>query len=85
MFWALILSSAFAADLSFSGKVLSLQKDTVSDVFKVKIQGISSELTVVRGPNYKCLREGLNSQDVLLYSFDSRSMRIQSCEVLGEL
>ena len=80
-----VLSLAMAADLSLTGKVVSLQKDPASEGFLVKFQGMTVTLQVPRGPNYQCLRQGLNSQQSLLFSFDARSLKVQSCEPQSDI
>ena len=76
----LLMPLVFAADLSLMGRVVSIQRNPATDGFSVKFEGMSAPLLVQRGPNYKCLRQGLNTQEALIFSFDPKSLKIQSCE-----
>lgn len=75
-----LLSIAMAADLSLAGKVVSIHRNPDDNGYLVQFEGMSQKLKVPKGPTYVCLRDGLNSQEPLVFSFDSKSLKIQSCE-----
>lgn len=74
-----LLSWALAGDLSFSGRVTALHRDRLSDGYFVKIQGMSLQLKSPPGDIYQCLRQALNSQDVVIFSFNADTQKIGEC------
>lgn len=70
---------ALAGELSFAGKVIAIHRDRLSDFYFVKMQGMSMTLKSPPGETYTCLRHGLNSQDVLNFTFDPQTLKISDC------
>lgn len=78
---ALLLAPlALAGELSLSGRVLAVHRDRLSDFYFIKIQGMSMELKSPPGDIYQCLRQALNTQEVLNFSFDSSTLNITVCQ-----
>ena len=70
---------ALAGELSLSGRVVAIHRDRLSDFYFVKMQGMSLELKSPPGEVYKCLRQGLNSQDILYFTFDPKTFQVSEC------
>lgn len=82
MTWLLLLSISASANLVFSGKVESLQKNQLQNNYLVSFDTYSKPLIVDRGPIYNCVREGLSSQKDLEFSFDVKLEKVLTCKVL---
>lgn len=75
----LFLPFVASADLALSGKVLSLQKNSLKNNFIVQFDSVSSPLEVDRGPLYYCLKKHLSSNENIVFSFDPKSLKIRAC------
>jgi hypothetical protein len=80
MFSLLLAPLALAGELTLSGKVVALHRDSISEDFFVKVQGMSMELKSPAGEVYQCLRKGLNSQNILIFTFDPKTLKISECQ-----
>lgn len=69
-----------AADLTLQGKVLSLNANPDKNNYFVKFDNFSLPLEVDKGDLYRCVREALNSQERVVFSFDSRLNKVRSCK-----
>ncbi|WP_374034186.1 hypothetical protein ACES2I_16750 [Bdellovibrio bacteriovorus] len=80
MGWWLLLPFIASADFAFSGKVVSLQKNPLKNNYLVRMESVDNPLEVDKGPEYLCLHKAMKSQDQVLFTFDSRLMKIRSCQ-----
>lgn len=71
---------ALAGELSLSGRVLAVHRDRLSDFYFIKMQGMTLELQSPPGEIYQCLRQGLNTQELLKFTFDAKTLRISECQ-----
>lgn len=75
-----LASLAVAGELSLSGRVIAIHRDNLSDFYFIKLQGLSLTLKSPPGEIYRCLRQGLNSQELLNFSFDPQSLKVSECQ-----
>lgn len=78
---ALLASLAFAGELSLSGRVVAVNRDALADGYFIKFQGMSLNFKAQPGEVYQCLRQGLNSQEILVFSFNPKTMQVSECQV----
>jgi hypothetical protein len=83
MFALWLAPLALASELSLSGKVVAINRDHISDQYFIKVQGLSLQLKSPKGEVYQCLRKGLNSQNVLTFTFDPQTLKISDCQDLS--
>lgn len=78
---ALLLAPlALAGELSLTGRVIAVHRDRLSDFYFIKMQGMSMALQSPPGDVYQCLRQGLNTQELLKFTFDPKTLKISECQ-----
>ena len=77
---SLLASLAFAGELSLSGRVVAINRDSIAGGYFIKFQGMSLSLKAQPGEAYQCLRQGLNSQEILVFSFNPKTMQVSECQ-----
>lgn len=81
MGWWWLLPLVASADFAFTGKVLSLQKNSLKNNYLVTIDSVATPLVVDRGPEYQCLSKALKSQEPVFFTFDSKLFKVRSCKL----
>lgn len=81
MGWLWLFVWSASADFAFSGKVLSLSKNSLNSDYLVKMDSVEETLVVAPGADYRCLEKALKSQQPVMFTFDTKLMKIRSCKL----